>query len=94
MPLFLVLPQSPFKDVTLQVIGDGASASFFEVNDQGQVKLKTNANLTTDNGLTYFVSQLIRLSVFSSLEISFVLLKATVYACRVYYMLTHYIFIL
>lgn len=70
-PFVLVSLQSPFSDVTLSVIGDGAGASFFDVNDQGQVKLKTNVNLTTDNGLEYFVSQLLCFSLFSSLCIIF-----------------------
>lgn len=54
--------QLPFSDVNLQAIGDGAATSFFQVNGQGQVTLKTQAALTTDNETEYFVSSTFVLS--------------------------------
>ena len=48
--------QEPFGTVTLNTIGDDAAPTFFEINQEGRIKVKAGANLTTDTETNYRVS--------------------------------------
>ena len=48
--------QEPFNDIRLSVIGDDSAPSFFEINPEGQVKIRNEANLASDRLTDYTVS--------------------------------------
>ena len=48
--------QEPFSQVTLKAIGDDAAPTFFEISQDGRIKIKAGANLTSDTETSYRVT--------------------------------------
>ncbi len=54
--IFCVLfSQAPFNTITLSAVGDDAAPSFFEVMQDGRIKVKSGANLASDTETDYRV---------------------------------------
>lgn len=47
--------EKPFNEISLSVIGDDSAPSFFEVNAEGRVKIRNDANLASDKATDYKV---------------------------------------
>ncbi len=47
--------QAPFNTITLSAVGDDAAPTFFEVMQDGRIKVKSGANLASDTETDYRV---------------------------------------
>ena len=59
--------KKPFNDIVLRSIGDDSATTFFEVTQEGQVKVRSNANLASDKETQYTVSNTQRNAMFCNL---------------------------
>ena len=48
--------QTPFNKVSYELIGDDSGPSFFQLEENGQSKLRTGVNLPADKEIGYIVS--------------------------------------
>ena len=49
--------QEPFNTVTLSAIGDDSAPTFFEIGQDGRIKVKAGADLASDTETSYRVSE-------------------------------------
>ncbi len=55
--------QEPFNKVSFELIGDDTGPSFFQLEPNGDIKLRSGVNLPVDKEIQYTVSHLVLLYV-------------------------------